>query len=692
MSLQGFVLVFFLLSTSCSVDVTRNQSVSSKCPERCICSEATFANFNGHLQTVNCSKQGLREFPSDIPFRTEALILSKNMFQNLSSLPVLPHLRILDLSHNRIHSLDNRRIYDNIGRLQNLYLNGNAIRILQHGSFSGLKYLDVLDLSQNALQKIEIHAFGGLNHLQELNLNHNFLRELKRIWLLSVSSIIKLELAENFLYAIDKQVFDSLSNLVHLDLSANTIAKIDSEGFKGLHALKFLNLSHNNLKTVPSSIMSIPELNILLLDFNNFNRIETNAFVNSNITEISLSFQPYLRVIEKGAFTNLPKLVTLQIHDNKKLIFIHPNTFINTSHIHQLFLHNNALMSLPMAVKNSLTDLNELHLYNNPLHCDCNVYWIKQELIMFAEANITDIYIKSSDKLLCDTPTSQFQVPLRQISVEQIPPLCPPTTLALFSDSLNLTIGDDLYLECQAIGVPEPQLYWLLPKGKVLNSSVENKRVVLLDETAIFLSGLRQSDEGTYGCEAWNQMGYDVSSAQLHVMQKDLKLVPLRISKNFITVEWRGSIPRLHLQDFQLHYRESSQSDSQTLYLNSAIHRCTIGGLKPLTTYEICIVYMHDYVVHCLNITTEHEITVKKGITTITTPKIIAGVATVVGATLVLCFVIVFVRKFRKRKGYCEPPIEKGDTTAQIPLENLYQPSNPQLCSSRTALLPNSQI
>ncbi|XP_067683063.1 leucine-rich repeat neuronal protein 1-like [Haliotis asinina] len=690
---QGFLLAGALLMAASSLDMTQNHPTRTSCPSTCVCSVKNFPSFNGRLHTVNCSNRDLRQFPDDIPPDTEVLLFHHNNLRNLSHIPYLPYLKCLDLSYNHIRFLDNQRIYENVQLLKVLNLRGNSILKLQHGSFSGLKNLDVLDLSYNALRTIEIHAFGGLNHLQKFIINNNNLYELKRLWLQAMSSVTEIHMSNNKISKLEPKVFDTMPHLVHLDLSGNLINKIHPTSFTNVHGIKVLDLSRNQLRQVPKSVLGISRLQILLLDSNQLQRIETNDFTNSNITEISLSFQLHLRVIEKGAFTNLPRLLNLMIHDNPNLIFIHQEAFQNVSQLNSLFLHNNKLMAVSVNIKESLPSLQNLHLYHNPLHCDCNVYWIKKELEeSLNSSSDTSMYIKEADKLLCDSPTSKSNMPLKQVPLSQLPPVCPPTTLPLFTDSHNITIGDDLYLECQAIGVPQPKIHWLLPDGTVLNSSMSSDRVMLIEDTAISVHGVRTSDEGTYACEAQNTVSYDISSTVVNVLQKDLKFYPISISNDYITLQLRGSIKKSQLSSFQLKYRESSGGDIEVVPLSARLTTCTLGGLKPLTTYEVCIVYDSEFIIHCRNITTKHELSVKQGITRITTPKIIAGVCTVLGVTVIMCCIFTVMKKLKKRKDYEDPEPDKGDVLSQIPLENLYQPPSTPLCTSRTALLPHSQI
>jgi hypothetical protein len=85
------------------------------------------------------------------------------------------NLKILDLSHNMIKTLDG--IFWNIPLLESLYLNHNNLRILNKNCFGGLPHLKELHLDHNNLSVIIPGCFLGLKSLEILNLNNNKLTD-----------------------------------------------------------------------------------------------------------------------------------------------------------------------------------------------------------------------------------------------------------------------------------------------------------------------------------------------------------------------------------------------------------------------------------------------------------------------------------------------------------------------------------
>ncbi|KAL8613049.1 hypothetical protein ACOMHN_008818 [Nucella lapillus] len=662
------------------------------CPTPCNCSYTSILRSSPlTLLTLNCTAARLNNFPHDTPNATQVLLLSHNRMLNLSSLPPLPNLRLLDLSYNQINYLDNHWVFEHMGLLTRLNLRGNFLKKLQHGSFSGLKSLEVLDLSDNNIKTVELHAFGGLNHLSVLRLANNELYELKRTWLLPMTSLRELYLQGNYLAVIESNTFDKITSLLHVDLSDNSLKKVREKGFLGLERVKLLNMSENSFVGIPTQeLQRLSSLDILLLDGIKITELREGDFKDMFVSSISLSFLPNLKVVNSGVFVNMSRLRTLQLHDNPNLLFINPHAFSKVPLLHRLMLHNNELITMSSTIKDSLTRLDELHLYHNPLHCDCNIFWLKRDMAAGRQGD----YIKDADKLICNSPALNTNILLKHVPLQLLSPVCAPTTLPFFSDTHNISIGDDLYLECQAIGVPEPLLFWILPDGQTTNNSTDSRVIISPDNTALTVRGMQLLDQGTYGCRANNSVGYDISSTAVYVHNKDLRLSLTASTNNYITVAWIGSIPRLQMSNFQIIYRKNGGDEAyDKVYLHGGMHRCTLMGLQPMTSYEVCIVYRETYSIECRNFSTDHKVALAQpAITRVNMTRIVASVCAVVGVIVVLCMVRTVTRRLRKRKDY-EDPLKEGGEMDKIPLEPIDQRTmETPLCSSRTALLPHSQI
>uniref|UniRef100_A0A2C9JQ02 Ig-like domain-containing protein n=1 Tax=Biomphalaria glabrata TaxID=6526 RepID=A0A2C9JQ02_BIOGL len=463
-------------------------------------------------------------------------------------------------------------------------LSDNKLLALQHGTFNGLDSLRVLDLSRNGIRRVETHSFAGLTDLEVLNLKNNQLYQLERGWLLPLTSLQRLYLSDNKISSLDDGVFAKLPELQHLDLSNNMIREVPDNAFSGLRSLNLLNFTGNsNMKEVPTkSLQPLPTVNILLLDGLAMSRLRSFAVGSIDVVELSISYTPKLQVIEKAAFHNLSSLTSLQLHDNPRLVYIHPASFASVPRLRHLHLHNNGLVSVSSQLVTSLPSLYDLHLHHNRFFCDCNIYWLRKELSLEnPRSSLTSPMTSSTDDViytLASTGTSSprslvsepqrvscyFQsgspeMSLMQLPMEYFSPMCPPTVLAMFPADISLTIGEELWLECHGLGVPAPSLSWVLPGGREINATSNfvgetnfSLTEVLQDSALLHIKPVSLSDSGTYGCRAVNSISEETKTTQVRVQNKPLSISDVRVGNDYITLAWRGAIPRVQMSDFQL--------------------------------------------------------------------------------------------------------------------------------------------
>ncbi|OWR44348.1 putative toll [Danaus plexippus plexippus] len=126
-----------------------------------------------------------------------------------------------------------------------LYLDGNDIKMLPSHAFIGRKRLKVLYLNSSHIETIHNRTFNGLKELEVLHLDFNLLT------------------------IVEGQEFDGLDNLKELYLNNNKIKTIGKDMFNHMAKLKILYLSHNRLVSL------------------------TVWQINSAITSITLSFNPW---------------------------------------------------------------------------------------------------------------------------------------------------------------------------------------------------------------------------------------------------------------------------------------------------------------------------------------------------------------------------------------------------------------
>ncbi|KAM9798255.1 toll-like receptor 5 [Neosynchiropus ocellatus] len=254
-------------------------------------------------------------------------------------------------------------------------LSKNFISALQDGVFSPLREVRTIDMSRNKVQQIHRNAFEGVGaHLRTLILSFNSLCE------------------------IQSHTFASLEHLQELDLSHNNIGMLGYNSFMGLHHLKELHLTGNSLSSLGGAV-SLPSLNVLMLNDNKVSSLYRVPEVAPNVTQLSLQNNQLTNLGEVSELLRrLPLLQTLlsggnpvswcstatsesengsnnlrelDLHDcNLQSIWSGGHCldlFHNLSNLVTLNLRSNRLKDLPQSVFKGLTSLTKMDLSSNAL-------------------------------------------------------------------------------------------------------------------------------------------------------------------------------------------------------------------------------------------------------------------------------------------------------------------------------------
>ena len=437
----------------------------------------------------------------------------------------LSYLKELDLSYNSISTFGSHPIFENLTNLQHLNLDNNKLHKLLHGSFSGLESLAKLSLSSNGIATIQDHALAGLNHLVFLSLQRNKLTSLSKSWFSGMVDLDTLLLDHNEISFLEDKTFEPLKSLSELSLMENKLKYLNNPIFRGIHRLQILRLDSNQFDRVPSkAFMYFEGLRTLSMNENPIAQLDPGAFDELYVGQITLCNMPNLFYVDQQAFSGLPDLTLLKIHDNPRLAYIHPEAFVNVPNLQYLYVHNNALKALPSTIPESLPLLKEISFHNNPLQCDCNVYWIRallqdtytatsstdssqpvaSKMISNGPGAITDplgnlalnnktnqITFTEPEQFTCDTPPELNGRLLTQVSVTNISSSCPPTVIPFFNESYQKELGDSVTFECQAIGIPLPHMHWILANRKVVNNTSNDSRVRIGPNGALTVKHLK---------------------------------------------------------------------------------------------------------------------------------------------------------------------------------------------------------
>lgn len=202
-----------------------------------------------------------------------------------SALLALTNLRVLDLQHNNLRTLEELLSLAHLRRLSCLRLAYNRVLVLP-ASVGVLRGLELLDLSNNQLQSIPPALFT--------------LRRLRRLLL-----------AGNLLEELPAEV-KALQLLTELDLSGNRLERLPTELFNCCLELRTLNMSHNSLSFLPREIAALSQLCRLDLRSNNLEELPAELGCCSGLhgggllveNWLFLSLPPHVRDFLSRSYTS----------------------------------------------------------------------------------------------------------------------------------------------------------------------------------------------------------------------------------------------------------------------------------------------------------------------------------------------------------------------------------------------------
>jgi len=293
-----------------------------------------------------------------------------------NSLSGLSGIRYLDLSHNRIGSLP-QGIFDPLGLVKTMSLASNQIAVVERHPFkSAAGNIESLDLSNNRLVSVNADWFQTNSRLTSLHLEGNRLNKIHQEAFSSLSELRELHLSRNLLSDIDGGLFRSCSSLNYVDLSSNPLRHVHHNGstFTGLTSLRRMNLSTTCLTELsfghdPFGPV-LPNLEELDVSANTLTNLSASTFTGvPRLRQLSLSAND-LDQLDNHTFSTLSKLQRLDLSANTLrsddrltavLSNLPPLTVVDLSW--NLLTSVDVLPPLPAGV----------YLAGNPLRCDCNL-------------------------------------------------------------------------------------------------------------------------------------------------------------------------------------------------------------------------------------------------------------------------------------------------------------------------------
>uniref|UniRef100_A0A904A6F9 Leucine rich immune protein (Coil-less) n=1 Tax=Anopheles quadriannulatus TaxID=34691 RepID=A0A904A6F9_ANOQN len=209
---------------------------------------------NPKLEILTIMQSRLRRVPDSIKqlavVRVIDVIGSLVDSVDLSLFCKLQRLQILSLMQNKITFLNYSRTSGvEFPRLREIFLVNNLLTTVTMNDFNGMKLLRTLDLSNNRLHSLEGQL--RLSSLTLLKLSHNRFTELSCCgW--NLSSLTNLDINNNSLQRLPDCMEDTMPIVSYLSLVSNVLSSDDNiwDRLARLTQLTLLDLSYNRLTSM----------------------------------------------------------------------------------------------------------------------------------------------------------------------------------------------------------------------------------------------------------------------------------------------------------------------------------------------------------------------------------------------------------------------------------------------------------
>ncbi|KAF7278687.1 hypothetical protein GWI33_008096 [Rhynchophorus ferrugineus] len=325
------------------------------------------------------------------------IILSYNQiekFEDDAFQGIVETLEYLDLDHNRLKSVPESIV--ELTQLKYLYLSFNFLSEVPDGALENFGgSLRALSLSGNHLYRIPSGALANCSKISYFNIGFNQIHEIYEDDFTSWGKLIQtLILNNNRITNLNGGVFTHLPELKELSFSFNPLRYVDASAFIGLDKLESLELSFSfDRDDLPyDSFKTLPRLQILSLDHNNFHEIKSESFdALSEITYLNLEsnkietvpsnlFKPEvhaklknlrlsnneLTTIETGTFRSLGSLFEVSLSENK-IANLQMESFADLPQLNKIILSNNLISRIGPGAFSNLSSLRKLDLQFNEL-------------------------------------------------------------------------------------------------------------------------------------------------------------------------------------------------------------------------------------------------------------------------------------------------------------------------------------
>ncbi|KAM0680790.1 hypothetical protein GINT2_001064 [Glugoides intestinalis] len=286
---------------------------------------------------------------------------------DLNAIRFMKNIKRLDITDFKELEKIPDLFFDDLTNLESLSLRRNNIKELQPNIFNNLQKLESLYLSKNKLTEFPSCVFDGLVNLKSFWLEDNNIKELQPNIFNNLQKLESLNLYDNKLTEFPSCVFDGLVNLKSFGLQNNNIKELQPNIFNNLQKLEYLNLSKNKLTEFPSCVFDgLVNLKSFWLEDNNIKELQPNLFNNLQKLESLYLTSNKLTEFPSCVFDGLVNLKSLGLKNNN-IKELQPNIFNNLQKLGYLNLDNNKLTEIPEGILSELGSLQTLDLSKNEI-------------------------------------------------------------------------------------------------------------------------------------------------------------------------------------------------------------------------------------------------------------------------------------------------------------------------------------
>ncbi|CBY24981.1 unnamed protein product [Oikopleura dioica] len=429
------------------------------------------------LESLNFSNNAISEITDDILYEQDQLIYLDLSNNEISALPYDPlngpwkytkSLKILNVSSNKISKLD-ASAFGKLSKLEELNLENNKIETIFDNSFRGLENLRIINLARNAIT--------------------NELRNIANS-IVNLSSITTIDLRQNALRRITRSTFTSLDQIDSIDLRGNPLIEIDFEAFddRALRALKIDSqdfLCDCNLIWFTSIINKI---NPASLENNKCHyppNLRGQKLSELAAKDLTCDKNP------KPILIRGPMDANVEISEDVKFTCVVKTTEISSVEFEWIYQESakNSMGDTRLTPEKGVIEINTpdvSKIVGNVVESSLTMKRLERTRGAFPEG-----FIKCQVRNRYGSTVSN----LAELSLFQF--------AHFLSTPRNQTVevGDNVKLNCNAIGYPEPLVSWEFPREP---DEYKGRTQMSSDGRTVTIERIQENDSGKYTCTAAN--------------------------------------------------------------------------------------------------------------------------------------------------------------------------------------------